>query len=169
MNTLTLTSTTQRPRLHVYARVLATQLLFLTPLLWLLELSQNQAWRLVNGTWGWIYPDSPYHWFSFKSMILWAGCVWLLWTLYFFVYHPRRLSFWTRTLLSTVACWGGEWLGGFLSVELTGKHLQVWPGTLLVYVSFPALFFWLSNVVVYHLLTVYVVDLTPDYDAPADT
>jgi hypothetical protein len=37
-----------------------------------------------------------------------------------------------------------------------------------VYVSFPALFFWVSNVIIYHLLTAYVIDLTPNYDAPAD-
>jgi hypothetical protein len=62
----------------------------------------------------------------------------------------------------------GEWLGGFVAAEILHHPLQIWPGTKLVYVSFSALFFWLSNVIIYHLLTVSVVDLTPAYEAPAD-
>jgi hypothetical protein len=168
MNALPLEAGAPPQSFSVYARVLATQVLYLAPLLWLLELSQNQAWRAVNGTWGWVYPDSPYEWFSFGSMVLWAGAVFLMWTMYYYWFYPKGVKPWTRVLIASVVCWAGEWVGGFLSVQLTGKHLQVWPDSKLVYVSFPAIFFWVSNVIVYHLLTVYVVDLTPDYDAPPD-
>jgi hypothetical protein len=44
----------------------------------------------------------------------------------------------------------------------------VWPGSPLVYVHWCAIFFWMSNCIVYHLVTVDVVDLTPAYDAPPD-
>lgn len=152
----------------VYARVLATQILYVAPLLWLLELLQNQAWRAANGTYGWVYPDSAYGWFSFGSMALWVGAVFLMWTLHFYWFYPRQVRLWTRVFITSAVCWVGEWVGGYLSVRLTGRHLHVWPGAVLVYVSFPAIFFWVSNVIVYHLLTVYVIDLTPNYDAPAD-
>ena len=170
MNAVTLTeSNPARRPIALYARIMATQMLYLVPLLWLLELFQNQAWKAVNGTYGWVYPDSPYGWFSFGSMTLWAGAVFLMWTLQFYWFHPRKTRVWTRIAITSVVCWVGEWVGGYFSVHLTGKHLQVWPGAMLVYVSFPAIFFWVSNAIVYHLLTVYVIDLTPHYDAPADT
>ena len=168
MNAIALPQTTSPRSFGVYARVLATQILYLAPLLWLMELAQNQAWRAANGTYGWVYPDSPYGWFSFGSMTLWAGAVFLMWTMHYYVFHPRRVRIWSRVAIASLVCWVGEWVGGYLSVQLTGKHLHVWPGSSLVYVSGPALFFWVSNVIVYHLLTVNVVDLTPEYDAPVD-
>jgi len=169
MNAIALPAETQRRPFGIYARVLATQILYMAPLFWLLELSQNQAWKAANGEFGWVYPDSPYRWFSFGSMILWAGSVFLMWTLHYYWFYPKGMKLWTRIAIASVVCWVGEWVGGFLAVQLTGQHLHVWPGSKLVYVSFPALFFWVSNVIVYHLLTVYVVDLTPNYDVPADT
>ena len=168
MNALTLPQAAQRRSFGVYARVLATQILYVAPLLWLLELLQNQAWRAANGTYGWVYPDSAYEWFSFGSMVLWVGAVFLMWTLHYTWFHPKQYRLWSRVAIASVICWMGEWVGGFMAVQLTGKHLQVWPGASLVYVSFPAIFFWVSNVIVYHLLTVYAADLTPAYDSPAD-
>jgi hypothetical protein len=168
MNTLTLTSSPQERSFFTYARVLATQILYLTPIFWLLELTQNQLFRIVQGEWGWIYPSSPYHWFSFGSLMLWAGCIFLLWTLHYYWFYPKRVTVWQRVAFGTVITWAGEWLGGYLMDKVVGSPLQVWPGSPLVYVSFGALFFWMSNVIIYHLLTVNAVDLTPDYDAPAD-
>jgi hypothetical protein len=167
-NAIALTPTTPHRSFGVYARVLATQILYVAPLLWLLELAQNQAWKAVNGTYGWLYPDSPYGWFSFGSMVLWVGSVFLMWTMHYYWFHPRQLKAWARVGIGSVVCWVGEWIGGFMAVALTGKHLHVWPGATLVYVSGPAIFFWVSNVIVYHLLTVHVIDLTPRYDVPAD-
>src|SRR6218665_117745 len=168
MNAIALPHAAQRRPFSVYARVLATQILYVAPLLWLLELLQNQAWRAANGTYGWVYPDSPYGWFSFGSMVLWVGSVFLMWTLHYYWFHPKQFRLWTRVGIASAICWAGEWVGGFMAVELTGKHLHVWPGAALVYVSFPVLFFWVSNVIVYHLLTVCGADLTPTYDSPAD-
>lgn len=151
-----------------YFRILLTQVLYIAPLFWFMELAQNVAWRWVNGDWGWIFPESPYNWFSFASIILWAGCVVLLWSLHYFWFHPRRVKVWTRVALGAVACFVGEWVGGFLAANVFNHPLQVWPGSPLVYVHWCALFFWVSNVIVYQLLTVNVVDLTPAYDAPPD-
>lgn len=151
-----------------YFRILLTQVLYIAPLFWFMELSQNVAWRWVNGDWGWYFPESPYHWFSFESIILWAGCVVLLWSMHYFWFYPRRMKLWTRVALSAPACFVGEWVGGYVAANVFDHPLQVWPGSPLVYVHYSAIFFWMSNVIVYQLLTVNVVDLTPAYDAPAD-
>lgn len=169
MEAIALPADSQRRPFGIYARVLATQILYVAPLLWLLELSQNQAWKAVNASYGWVYPASPYGWFSFGSMVLWAGSVFLMWTMNYYWFHPRGMRLWTRIALASMVCWVGEWVGGYMAVQLTGQPLHVWPGAKLVYVSFPAIFFWVSNVIIYHLLTAYVIDLTPNYDAPADT
>jgi hypothetical protein len=168
-NTLTLASGAQDRSFLKYARVLATQILYLTPFFWLLELTQNQLFRMAQGDWGWIYPSSPYHWFSFASLAMWSLCIWLLWTLHYYWFHPKRVSLWRRVAYGTVIAWFGEWLGGWVAANVLGVQLQHWPGSPLVYVSFGAIFFWMSNVTLYTLLTVHVVDLTPDYDAPVDT
>ncbi len=151
-----------------FFRILLTQVLYIAPLFWFMELAQNVAWRWVNGDWGWYFPESPYHWFSFASIILWAGCVMLLWSLHYFWFYPRRVKLWTRVGIGAAACWAGEWVGGFVAANVFNHPLQVWPGSPLVYVHWCALFFWVSNVIVYQLLTVSVVDLTPAYDAPAE-
>ena len=169
MNTLTLVPGVPVRSFSVYARVLATQILYLTPFFWLLELTQNQLFRWVQGEWGWIYPASPYHWFSFASLAMWAIGIGLMWTLHYYWFHPKQLPVWRRVAWGTVIAWCTEWLGGWVADKVLGAPLQVWPGSPLVYVSFGAIFFWMSNVALYYLLTVHAVDLTPDYDAPVDT
>ncbi|WP_141617130.1 hypothetical protein [Myxococcus sp. AB036A] len=152
-----------------FLRVLLTQVLYVAPLFWFMELAQNVAWRWMNGDWGWVFPKSPYHWFSFGSLILWAGCVALLWSLHFFWFYPRRVKVWSRLAIGAGVCWTGEWVGGYVAANVFNHPLQVWPGSPLVYVHYSALFFWVSNCIVYHLLTNDVVDLTPEYDAPPTT
>lgn len=151
-----------------FFRALGLQLLFITPLFWCLELSQNVAWRWVNGDWGWVYPGSTHHWFSFSSLGLWAGAVALLWVLHTFWFQPWQTKAWQRIITSTLLCWMGEWFVGFLAAEVFNTPFLVWPGTQLVYVSFSALFFWLGNVLIYHLLTQKVTDLNPAFDATSD-
>ncbi|MBN1209821.1 MAG: hypothetical protein JXB05_33535 [Myxococcaceae bacterium] len=168
MNRLTLVTGQQDKSFFTYARVLATQILYLTPVFWLLELTQNQLFRIVQGEWGWIYPSSPYQWFSFASLLVWALGIGVMWTLHYYWFYPRRVAVWRRVAYGTIAAWGIEWAGGFVHDKLLGTPLQVWPGSPLVYVSFGAIFFWMSNIIIYHLLTVSTVDLTPDYDAPED-
>jgi hypothetical protein len=169
MNTLTLTTGLQARSFFTYARVLATQILYLTPIFWLLELTQNQLFRIVQGDWGWVYPSSPYHWFSFASLMMWALGIGLMWTLHYYWFYPKRLTVWRRVAYGTVITWCGEWVGGYVADHVFGSPLQEWTGSPLKYVSFGAIFFWMSNVIIYHLLTVNAVDLTPDYDAPPDT
>lgn len=169
MNTLTLATGPEERSFFTYARVLATQILYLTPIFWLLELTQNQLFRLAQGKWGWEYPSSPYHWFSFSSMTVWALGIGLMWTLHYYWFYPKRVTVWRRVAYGAAITWCGEWVGGYVADKILGTPLQMWPGSQLVYVSFGAIFFWVSNVIIYHLLTVNAVDLTPGYDAPADT
>lgn len=169
MNSLTVAPGLPGRSFSIYARVLATQILYLTPIFWLLELTQNQLFRIVQGTWGWVYPSSPYQWFSFGSLMIWAFGIGLMWTLHYYWFYPKRLTVWKRVAYGAAISWCVEWAGGFMAEKLMGNPLQVWPGSPLVYVSFGAIFFWVSNIIFYHLLTVNAVDLTPDYDAPADT
>ncbi|RKG99972.1 hypothetical protein D7X74_38960 [Corallococcus sp. CA047B] len=130
-------------------RVLLVQLLILAPCFWLLELSQNVAFRWMNGDWGWVYPESPHHWFSIVSLGLWSGAVVALWALNTYWFRPARMARWQRVLWASALCWLGQWLGGFLAAEVFHHPLQVWPGTRLVYVSFSALFFWAANALLY--------------------
>ena len=169
MNTLTLATGQQERSFLTYSRVLATQILYLTPIFWLLELTQNQLFHMVQGEWGWTYPSSRYEWFSFSSLMMWAFGIGLLWTLHYYWFYPKRVTVWRRVAYGTVLGWCVEWAGGFAAAKIAGNPLQVWPGSPLVYVSLGAIFFWMSNIVVYQLLTVNAVDLTPEYDAPADT
>jgi hypothetical protein len=168
MNTLALATELRARTFWTYARVLATQILYLAPVFWLLELTQNQLFRLAQGEWGWVYPASPYGWFSFGSLALWAGAIFLMWTLHYYWFYPKKVTVWRRVLIGAAVSWCGEWVGGFIADKILGSPLQVWPGSPLVYVSFGAIFFWVSNACIYHLLTVNAVDLTPDYDAPRD-
>jgi hypothetical protein len=143
----------RQPSIRLATQGLLSQLFYLTPLFWLLELAQNVAWRWVNGSWGWVYPASPHGWFSFGSMVLWASAVGLMWSLHTFWFEPRQVPLWRRIVSGAAITWVGEWVGGFLAVLLTGEPMQVWPGASLVYVSYPAFFFWVSNVTLYFLLT----------------
>ncbi|MCY1030244.1 hypothetical protein OV207_02160 [Corallococcus sp. BB11-1] len=133
----------------VVRRVLLAQLLLLVPCFWLLELSQNVAFRWMNGDWGWVYPESSHGWFSVISLGLWSGAVVALWALNTRWFRPARMPRWQRVLWSTALCWLGQWLGGFLAAEVFHHPFQVWPGSRLVYVSFSALFFWAANALLY--------------------
>ncbi len=107
MNTLTLATGLRARSFWTYARVLATQILYLAPVFWLLELTQNQLFRLVQGEWGWVYPASPYGWFSFGSLTLWAGAIFLLWTLHYYWFYPKKVSVWRRVLIGAAFTWTG--------------------------------------------------------------
>lgn len=168
MSTITWPTVDREKPLAVYLRVLATQVLFITPLFWFMELAQNHLFLWATGQWGWVFPESPYEWFSFGSIGLWAGAVGLFWSLHYFWFYPRNVKPWVRIVVGGLAGWAGEWVSGYVAAHVLGKPLQVWPGSPLVYVSFPALFFWMTDVVTYHLLTVTVMDLTPAYDAPGE-
>lgn len=168
-STVALAPDTQQRSFGVYARVLATQVLYITPLFWFMELLQNLGWKAVAGSYGWVFPESPYNWFSFASMGLWAGSVGIMWTLHYFWFYPKGVKPWLRWLIAGAVCWGGEWSAGYLSVHVIGYPMQVWPGAALVYVGIPALVLWVGDVVVYQVLTQYLVDLTPGYDVPGDT
>ncbi|RKG70707.1 hypothetical protein [Corallococcus terminator] len=130
-------------------RVLLVQLLILAPCFWLLELSQNVAFRWMNGDWGWVYPESPHRGFSVVSLGLWSGAVVALWALNTLWFRPARMALWQRVLWTTALCWPGQWLCGFIAAEVFHHPFQVWPGTRLLYVSFSSLFFWAANALLY--------------------
>jgi hypothetical protein len=150
--------TTDRQPLSISATILALHILYLAPIFWFTEVAQNVLWHGLFGKWGWYYPASPYHWFAFRSLILWAGAVGLIWALEKFLFAPRQLPFWQRVLIGGVVTWCGEWLGGFLGARL-GFPMQVWPDTALVYVHPAAILFWWFNVCLYYLLGVTLVRL----------
>ena len=76
-------------RAVTFIRILLIQIFYITPIFWFMELVQNNIYYFFSRqdpkVWGWWYPASPYHWFYFKSLTLWAGSVALFWGLYYFV------------------------------------------------------------------------------------
>lgn len=127
-------------------------LVFMTPLLWFLELLQNQAYRMVRGEYGWTYPASPHTWFYFSSMFLWAGGIAVTWSLDRFVFVPRGTPQWRRVPLLALVLFAGEWVGGFVGDRILHAPMQRWTDSPLVYVSPIAYGFWLMNVLCYDLM-----------------
>ena len=140
-------------RVAGYLGSLAFHVSYVTPIFWFVELLQNQLYWKVTGEPGWTYPLSPYHWFSFESLVLWAGSVTIIWSLNVFWFQRRDVGLLKRMIIAGSICWAGEWLAGFLADRVLGHPLQVWTNAPLVYITFSALFFWWWDVLLYQWLT----------------
>ncbi|HEY4184798.1 MAG TPA: hypothetical protein VGP07_06990 [Polyangia bacterium] len=151
---------------------LALQVLYIAPLFWFMELLQNLVFLKVAKNYGWYYPlqelngfgglcrdpklgvDAlPWAWLSVRSFPLWAGTVAIFSMLDHFWFERRDLRLLWRALIAGLVGWGGEWAVGYASRHYLHSYLQIWPGTTLVYVSFTAIPFWISDFYVFHWLT----------------
>ena len=136
--------------------LLVIQLAYIPFVFWFVELGQNTLTYKVTGQHGWIYPTSPYGWFSFESLISWTTMVIIFWSMYWFVFIPFRLPFWFSMGVSTIVGWVSEWLFGALAVPLFGHPMQIWPRSPLVYVSYFAIVWWFMNSVLFYILVILV-------------
>ena len=138
---------------HLLER-LAIQVFYIGPLFWFMELLQNQVFRLAQGgTWGWVYPSSPYDWFCFKSLALWGGSIAVFWLLEVVWFRKRHKPFWQRMLIAGTIGWCGEWTAGWVSYKIFGVYLQRWNNSSLEFVKVIALPFWWTNFAIFHLLS----------------
>jgi len=135
------------------------QIIVISPILWLLELFQNWLYHSVTGKWGWIYPDSPYHWFSFETLGNWALSVVVIYTVYRIWFIPRYTGVLTRILVIGAMGVVLEYANGFLYHQFTGSYLFVWEHSRFKYIDFIALPMWWVNAAVYHFLSLKLVNL----------
>ena len=125
---------------------------FLGPILWIQELLQNILTQAVTGDWGWIYPRSEHHWWSFHTMPSWGAlaAAWLL--LNVKVLEPRKMDIPTRLIIMAAVGWIIEYLNGFIQEHSGSEGLQVWPGSPLRYVTYGCYLWWLQNGVTWFAL-----------------
>ena len=135
--------------------LLTIQVLYITPLFWLMELLQNQFFRVAinGGSWGWQYPESRHVWFSFWSLLLWAGTVTVFLLLHRFVFEPMGTSLLVRVVVAGTIGWTGEYVAGYLAANVLKRPLQIWNFARWRFVRPIALPFWMANVLLYYLLT----------------
>lgn len=135
------------------------QVIVIAPILWLLELFQNKLYFLATGKWGWVYPNSPYHWFSFETLANWALTVVVIYIVYRVWFIPRYTGILTRILIIGLMGVILEYANGFLYHHVTGSYLFVWEHSRFKYIDFIAIPMWWVNAAAYHFLSVKLVNL----------
>jgi len=135
---------------------LASQVMFLAPLFWFMELLQNQLYLWVTGSYGWGYlpgPDGlPTAWYSLLSVPLWAITI-ATFSLLDGIFERQRTPYLLRTVIAGVVGFAGEFTAGFVGDRYLHHCLQIWPKSNLVYISLTALPFWCADYLIFHLLT----------------
>ncbi|HMB20937.1 MAG TPA: hypothetical protein VKQ10_07710 [Spirochaetota bacterium] len=135
------------------------QVLYIAPMLWILELFQNWLYHGVTGNWGWVYPGSQYHWFSFQTMGNWAMSVIVFYILYAAVLRPRRVHWLINILVVALTGFILEWVNGYLYLALTGEYLFLWEQSAFRFIDYIALPMWVVNGAVYHIMSTVFVNL----------
>lgn len=136
-----------------------TQVLYITPLFWFMELAQNWMYLIITGQHGWVYPVDLHvdvknctDWYSLRSLPTWALTV-TVFSVLDRLFERRRMAVAWRLLIAGLIGWAGEWVAGFVSHGYLHHYLQVWPRSPLVYVGISALPLWFLDFVLFHRLT----------------
>jgi len=135
------------------------QAFYVAPVLWLFEVLQNKIFALFTGTYGWIYPASSYHWFTFETIPNWGLSVIVIAAMYRYLFDSRQTPFLMRLLIVALTGFTLEWINGYLYNAVTGSPLFFWPGSAMVYIDFIAFPMWIVNALIYHLMAVTLIDL----------
>lgn len=135
------------------------QVIIIAPILWLFELLQNRLYFEATGKWGWIYPNSPYHWFSFETLINWALTVLVIYIIYRIWFIPRYTKLMPRIVIIGMIGVVLEYANGLLYHQFTGSYLFVWEHSQLKYIDFIAIPMWWVNAAIYHFMSVNLVNL----------
>ena len=129
------------------------QVIVIAPVLWLLELFQNRLYFIATGKWGWVYPGSPYHWFSFETLSNWALSVIVIYAVYRIWFIPKNKNFIFRIVIIGIMGLVLEYFNGLIYHEFTGNYLFIWEHSRFKYIDFIALPMWWVNAGVYHFLS----------------
>lgn len=129
------------------------QVVVIAPILWLLELFQNKLYFTATGKWGWVYPGSPYHWFSFETLTNWGLSVAVFYIVYRCWFIPKRLHTVKRIFIIGVMGLVLEYANGFLYHQVTGSYLFIWEQSRFTYIDYIAIPMWWFNAAVYHFMS----------------
>jgi len=140
---------------------LITQITFVTPIFWFVELIQNYGYRVITGHWGWVYPDSSFVFFDFRSLGVWAISVGMMWTLFFFWFIPRSVSLTRACLIAGFICWAGEFTTGAIYNWVFGHPLYEWVNAPWRFIKLSALPLWCLDVLLYWFLTTRMARMRP--------
>jgi hypothetical protein len=135
------------------------QVIVIAPILWLLELFQNKLYFLATGKWGWVYPGSPYHWFSFETLPNWGLSVVVIYIVYQSWFMRRYTSTLKRILIIGIMGAILEYANGFAYHHFTGSYLFIWEASKLKYIDFIAIPMWWFNAAIYHFLSCKLLNL----------
>lgn len=135
------------------------QVIVIAPILWLLELFQNKLYFLATGKWGWVYPNSPYHWFTFETLANWGMSVIVIYIIYRVFFIPKYTSTLVRILIIGIIGFILEYANGFFYHQLTGSYLFIWEHSRFTYIDLIALPMWWFNAAVYHFLSIGLLNL----------
>jgi len=135
------------------------QVIVIGPILWLLELFQNKLYFIATGKWGWVYPGSPYHWFSFETLPNWGLSVVVIYIVYRMLFIPKRINVFLCIFIIGIMGVILEYANGFLYHHVTGHYLFIWEYSWFKYIDFIAIPMWWLNAAVYHFLTFKLLDL----------
>lgn len=138
------------------------QVAVIGPWLWLLELFQNKLYYFATGRWGWVYPQSPYHWFTFETLPNWCLSVFVFYWIYRLWFGPKNMNPIMRIFIIGVLGVILEWCNGFLIHQITGKPLFLWENSSLLYIDYIALPMWWFNASVYHFMSTGFLNLTEE-------
>ena len=147
-------------KLHIKA--VLRQVLYIAPMLWILELFQNWLYHAATGNWGWVYPGSQYHWFSFQTLGNWAMSVVVIYILYAALLRPKKAHWIVKVLVVALVGFVLEWVNGYLYLALTGEYLFLWEQSAFRFIDYIAFPMWIFNAVVYHVMSSVLVNLHVD-------
>jgi len=139
--------------------IILRQVIFIAPILWILELFQNWLHFLATGKWGWVYPGSEYHWFSFQTLGNWALSVVVIYLVYRLWFNPKKTNTLLRIFIVGIMGLVLEWCNGFLFFQFTGNHLFIWESSSFLYIDYIAMPMWWFNAAVYHFLSMKLINL----------
>lgn len=126
------------------------------PVLWLFEILQNAIYMIFTGNWGWIYPASPYHFFSFQSIPLWLTAVAVIFTVYRFLFLPRNMKFIYRIIITALIGFILEWTNGYTYNLMTSHHMFIWEKSAFLYIDFIAYPMWCINALIYEIMSPHI-------------
>src|SRR3989338_886660 len=104
-------------------------------------------------SYGWVYPSSPYNYFTFSSVQSWAVMPILFWAIYYYFLLPRNTNKWLGFVINGTAGYVTEFIIGYITAEILHQTMQEWPNSPFKFVGGLSCYcLWLSNAALYYWL-----------------
>ena len=109
--------------------------------------------KLIINSYGWIYPTSPYNYFTFDSVKSWAIMPILFFTIYYFFLIPKKINIWLGFVITGTAGYVTEFIVGYVSAVIFHETMQEWPNSKLKFVGgIGSYILWILDAVMYYWL-----------------